>query len=226
MSQLIGKSIYNFHHTGDDTPILTFIDNQADAEMNPSLFFRSHRKMNRLEKTALRHCKGKILDVGAAAGCHALYLQEKGFDVTALEISSQACEVMQKRGIKKVIHTDIFQHGAQYDTILLLMNGFGMAQSHAQLGKFIAHLKKLLAPGGQIIGDSTDIYYYHQKRMLQKDYFGDVEFRLEYKGESETFPWLYADEELLHFTAKSLVLKTQTLARNNSDAFLMRMSLE
>jgi len=52
------------------------------------IFFRDIGDMPELERLALKHCKGKILDVGAGVGSHALLLQSRNMEVTALEISS------------------------------------------------------------------------------------------------------------------------------------------
>lgn len=61
-------------------------------------FYRDADDFPELEHIALALCDGKVLDVGAGVGSHALFLQEKGFDVTALEISATACDIMAKRG--------------------------------------------------------------------------------------------------------------------------------
>ena len=37
---------------------------------------------------------GKTLDVGAGSGCHSLVLQEKGIDVTAIDISPLSVETI------------------------------------------------------------------------------------------------------------------------------------
>jgi SAM-dependent methyltransferase len=223
---LIGQAIYAYHFKGDDTPINTFIDDEPDAEMPPALFFRDKRQMNHLEREALKRCKGQVLDVGAAAGCHSLILQRAGNNVTALEISAPACEVMQGRGIKNIVQEDIYHHTGTYDTILLLMNGFGIARTKEQLLPFLKHLKTLLRPGGQIIADSTDIQYHHEQVSLIKDYYGEVSFRLEYKNQEETFDWLYADPQLIQHAAQACGLTYELLKENRNDAFLVRLGLK
>jgi 2-polyprenyl-3-methyl-5-hydroxy-6-metoxy-1,4-benzoquinol methylase len=55
-----------------------------------------------IEQKALKLSKGKVLDIGAGAGSHSLYLQnERNLDVTALDISPKSIEVCKLRGIKK-----------------------------------------------------------------------------------------------------------------------------
>lgn len=99
-------------------------------EMPVEVFFRDKEEMPEAELLALQLCRGKILDIGAGAGSHALILQERGFDVTALEISPGAANIMQKRGVKTVLQQDIFQYKTEkFDTLLLLMNGIGLTQN-------------------------------------------------------------------------------------------------
>ena len=58
-------------------------------------------------KKALQLTKGKVLDVGCGAGSHALYLQEKGFDVTAIDISENAIKACELRGLKNCKVSDV-----------------------------------------------------------------------------------------------------------------------
>src|SRR5689334_10709389 len=75
-------------------------------EMPTDVFFRKADELPDLEVLALKLCKGKVLDIGAGAGSHALILQQHKVDVTALEISLTACEIMRKRGVLKVVNCD------------------------------------------------------------------------------------------------------------------------
>lgn len=95
-------------------------------DMPVEVFFRSEDEISELDEYALSLCKGKVLDIGAGVGAHSLILQSYGIDVTALEISAKACKIMKSRGVKKIIHGDIFAEQKKYDTLLLLMNGIGL----------------------------------------------------------------------------------------------------
>ena len=61
---------------------------------------------------------------GAGAGSHALWLQKRGLEVTAIDISRKAVTVMKERGVEKAVQADIYQFkpATKFDTILLLMN--------------------------------------------------------------------------------------------------------
>ena len=98
-----------------------------EDEIPLTTLFRKYKAMPKVERKALDMAKGKTLDVGAGSGCHSLVLQEKGIDVTAIDISPLSVETMKERGVKKVMEQDFFTlEGQQYDTILMLMNGIGI----------------------------------------------------------------------------------------------------
>ena len=156
----IGRAVYDYHFNSNIQPIIVHSDDFDDDAIDTGYLFRSHKQMPVLEKKAMALCKGTILDIGACAGVHSVYLQEKGFEVTALEISSLCCEVLKDRNIRNIIQRDIFKFGNQtFDTILLLMNGTGIAGTLAGLDVLLYHLKSLLNAGGQILIDSSDLIY-------------------------------------------------------------------
>ena len=121
--------------------------------------FRTFNEMPPLEKLALRQARGHVLDVGAGAGCHSLALQDMGIRTTAIDISPLSVATMRQRGVMHVVEQDFWQMTGSFDTILMLMNGIGIAGSSNRLPAFFAHLATLLAPGGQVLADSTDVRY-------------------------------------------------------------------
>ena len=72
-------------------------------QMPVDIFFREEEDMSDLEYKALEMCEGRVLDIGAGAGSHALELQKKGLDVTALDNSPSAVSIMKQRGVKQVV---------------------------------------------------------------------------------------------------------------------------
>lgn len=230
-NDLIGSACHLYHSEGIDQPVRVLINGLRDGDLMPSYFFREQKAMNALERGALAQAHGKILDIGAGAGCHADILQHRGRNVFALEKSPLLCEIMTSRGIRQVVCSDLWQHEDEgFDTILLLMNGFGLAGSDGNLTKFIGHLASMLAPGGSIIGDSTDIaYFYHDRGRLPASgpdgsYFGNVTFQLRWQGHTQTFPWLFADEGLIAETCRTLGLRFSVIRRGRDHHFLCRIS--
>jgi SAM-dependent methyltransferase len=198
----IGHAVWDYLNgeTGDN--ILVRTDIAEDEYLPPSYFFRSFEQMPVQEQEALRRCKGKILDIGAGAGAHSIWLQNQGFDVDSLDISPLSCETMRKRGIKNVLCQDIYTLSEQkYDSILLLMNGAGVAQTLPGLEHLLNHLKSLLNPGGKILADSSDLLYLFTDEngdtwidIASDTYYGEMEYQLSYKKiKGKPFPWLFVD---------------------------------
>ncbi len=143
MIDLPGLAIKNFYEKTSRAKLYVHDTFGPRVEMPISLYFRTEKQLPKLYKKALELCKGKVLDIGAGAGSHALILQNKNLDVAGLEISPAACEVMQNRGLKNVVCEDIFKFNEEkFDTLLLLMNGIGLCGDLDGFRKFLKKSKK------------------------------------------------------------------------------------
>jgi precorrin-6B methylase 2 len=231
MNDPFGEAIQDYIEKGK-APDLTVNSNYTEDESIPvSYLFRTEKEMPALEKAALKLCKGKILDVGAAAGCHTLVLQKKGFNVTALEISELAVDALQKRGIQKVIQEDILSFSEKkYDTLLLLMNGTGIGGTINGLKKLLLHLKSLLNEKGQILIDSSDIKYLFEEEdgsmwvdMANPKYYGEMEYELSYKKSKSKFDWLFVDFDTLKKICVKLGLSCDLVKEGDHFEYLARL---
>jgi SAM-dependent methyltransferase len=221
---LMGEIIRKHHFERIESKMGLVIDGEEDEPMSSIHFFRKYDAMNMAEKQALAMCRGRVLDVGAGAGCHTLVLQDYGLDVVALEKSEGSCEVMRSRDVRNVIQADImeFDEGS-FDTILLLMNGFGIAGTEQGLIDLLGHLKKKLTPGGKIIGDSTDIRYFKEFQPmidLAKRSQHEVLFEVHTMGKVDRFPWIFPDEFLLEAMAEELGLQFRVVMYTDEYHFL------
>lgn len=223
-----GEALYDFHVLGELKDPLLLHSSYGDIEEMPiDIFFRDADDFPELEHIALALCDGHVLDVGAGVGSHALYLQEKGFQVAALEMSASACSIMKKRGVQQVIKQDFFalQEG-NYDTLLFLMNGIGLAGTITGLRELLRHSKKLLSDKGQLLFDSSNIAYLYEEYRIPKPehYLGEIHFQYEYKGNlGKPFPWLYIDQQELIKIAHEEDWVVQILFEDDNDQYLVRM---
>lgn len=229
----IGRAVYDFHFNSINQPIIVHSDDFDDDTIDTSYLFRSYKQMPALEKKALSLCSGTILDVGACAGPHSVYLQQKGFEVTALETSTLCCEVLKDRNIKNIVQQDIFKFSNQtFDTILLLMNGTGIAGSLSGLEVLLHHLKTLINPGGQILIDSSDLIYLFEEEdgsalidISADKYYGELTFQTEYKNWiSQPFPWLYADLNNLENAIEKNQLKLNKVYKGQHYDYLAQIT--
>jgi len=225
---ILGKALLD-HQMGIKTgELIIYGEDLEDEIMDIAYYFRSYKEMPEYEQIALDLCEGSVLDVGAGAGSHALYLQDKGLDVTAIDISEGAVEVMKARALKNPLHINVQELvNEKYDSILLLMNGIGISGKLQSLPDFLSHLKNLLLPGGRIILDSTDLRYLFLEEDgsfwidLNAAYYGEVKYKYSYDNmEGDWFSWLFIDEDNLKEIAESIGLRMDVVFRNEDYHYL------
>lgn len=226
MIDALGQAIFDYYH--QLPPDTLWIHNQygPKEEMPVDTFFRDADEMPDLEFFAITECKGKVLDIGAGAGSHALVLQDRGIDVTAIDISPLSVQVMMERGVKKAFEADIFTyHPGKFDTLLLLMNGVGLAGDLDGLRALLVHFKSLLNPAGQILFDSSDINYLYEGNLPQDKYYGEIAYQYQYKQlKTEWFKWLYIDEQTLVIIANEVGFDVDVLVEDEYDQYLVRLT--
>ncbi|MFT2008794.1 class I SAM-dependent methyltransferase [Pontibacter sp. 13R65] len=205
-----------------------------DDIMPVDYLFRNHGEMPELEQLALAACHGAVLDIGAGAGSHSLALQEKGLPVTALDISEGAVEVMRRRGVQQVLHQDVWQLQEQkFDTLLLLMNGIGIAGDLLGLSRFLKHARTLLRPGGQVLLESSDILYMFEEEDgsvlldLNAGYYGEVMYNMHYQGHhTGWFKWLFVDAAILQDYAQEQGFSLELLYEGEEGNYLAKLTFE
>ncbi|AZA59581.1 class I SAM-dependent methyltransferase [Chryseobacterium indoltheticum] len=212
MKDLMGRAIWDYFHNENPEDLQTETSISELDELPVKYLFRDFEEMNKIEKKALKLSHGKVLDIGAGAGSHSLYLQnERNLDITALDISPKAIQICQSRGIQKAVAQNMLEFSEEtYDTILLLMNGTGIFQSLKVIDIYLKKLHSLLNKNGQILIDSTDILYMFDQDedggvlIPANGYYGELDYIVHYKGESEDpIKWLYLDFNTLKNAAEN-----------------------
>ena len=234
---ILGAALKAFFFDKDRSKLWVLSEGMEKDEMPIEYFFRDFENMPEIEKIALQYCKGKVLDIGAGAGSHALWLQNQKLKVTVIDHSKGCIEVMKKRGVKEVVAKDVFDpifigfKESSFDTVLLLMNGIGISKSLAELPAFLNLLKDLLSENGQILFDSSDLKYLFLEDDgslmidLNGPYYGEMKFRYAYKNKKGPwFKWLYIDEQLMEDFAMKSQLKMEVLYRGDNSDYLARLT--
>ena len=249
----MGAAILDFQKQGKAARLRVLSSMFEEDEMPVKHLFRSTREMPMLEQKALQLAKGRVLDIGAGAGCHTLALQEKGLAVKAIDISPLSCKAMKLRGVKDAECINLFdphlssgihsrehqethseenqeQFEGGFDTILLLMNGTGIAGKIENLPALFLRLKALLNPGGQILIDSSDLKYIYENEdgsfdiNLNGAYYGEVDYQMIYKDvKGDRFDWLYVDFPLLKSIAETCCLHSELVAEGEHYDYLARI---
>jgi 2-polyprenyl-3-methyl-5-hydroxy-6-metoxy-1,4-benzoquinol methylase len=93
-----GLSLLDYYNGNKGAAQINRRDDGKVAHVPVSVYFRSYDELLPVEYSALELCRGMILNVGAGTGVHSSVLQEKGFEVCALDVSEEACQVMRDKG--------------------------------------------------------------------------------------------------------------------------------
>lgn len=227
MNDVLGDALFDYFKKKSPNKLWIHNNYGKKEEMPVAAYFRNAVQMPEMELVALEHCGGSILDIGAGAGSHALLLQQKGLDVSALDISSKATKIMKLRGVEKIVQQDVFTFKSQrFDTLLLLMNGIGLTGNIQRLSEFMQHAKSLTHPKGQIIFDSSDVAYLYNGNIPETDkYYGEISYCYEYKNQrSGWFSWLYVDRDTLTAIAAKEGWNTEILFEDEYDQYLARLT--
>lgn len=200
-----GQSLWGFFSGDSNAECTVYRDDGYRGGLSAAPFFRTPADFSPIERKAIELCRGRILDIGAGAGCHSLALQQRDLEVLAIDVCPLAIEIMIERGVRCVQAIDVFefQEGG-FDTLLMLMHGVGLVQDLAGLDVFLDHAHRLITPGGQILADSLDVRRtdeaehraYQDANRRSGRYFGEVRMRFGYGGQlGPLFGWLHVDPD-------------------------------
>jgi SAM-dependent methyltransferase len=228
----IGQAIQDYAKNKKPFDIVVSSDICDDDIIPIEVLFRSYKDMPDIEKKALKLCKGDVLDVGAGAGIHCQELIKNGLSVHAIDSSKGAVDYLNKFGISSTLSSfDTFTSSTKYDTILMMMNGIGIAGTLSNLENTLIKAKNLLKQGGQLICDSSDIRYLYEDEEgglwmdLNSDYYGNFRFQMHYKQISGPwFDWLYVDYDNLHKVAAKVGFKSVKVLEQENH-FLAQLTL-
>lgn len=195
------------YHRGKHDAVLIVYDDFERDEVPVSYFFRGPDQFPPLEQLALELCRGRVLDVGAGSGCHSLALQDRGLEVTAIEILPSMVRILKERGVQDARAATWMDVEAEpFDTVFMMMNGLGLTETLAGLRRFLSEARRLVRRGGQVLADSTDVrarldVEAGRTGALERPdgrYVGELHFQIEYEGhKGEPFPQLYVDANTL-----------------------------
>jgi SAM-dependent methyltransferase len=158
-------------------------------------------------------------------GSHALALQLKGLTVTALDSLPEAVEIMRSRGVvdARVGRWQDLPGEERYDTVLILMNGAGVAGTLGGMTRLLANLLDVLSPGGQILLDSVnlpevlDAPEEEDGIPVGEDgrYPGELHYQLAYRGaRGDPVPQLFLDSSLLDRLCADGGLRSRVVAED------------
>lgn len=230
--ELFGQALMDYYN-GDTKAMLDYCRDDGHIDSIPvSLFFRDITEMSS-DKISLSECQGRILDIGAGTGLHALHLQKLGFTVCAIDVLEKACEIMTRNGIKDVRCVDITGFREKpFDTVLVLGRTVGNVGNLSGLRNFLSDLQKLVTSGGKVVLNSLDPTYTHDSRHLayqqlnieNNRYLGEVRIHFTYRGnKGPQFNWLNIDYETLKNAAYDTGWECNILIQEENGNYLVKL---
>jgi SAM-dependent methyltransferase len=136
-------------------------DGYVDLSSGPQAYFDPFRRWLPVERRAMRHVRGRVLDVGVGAGRVALHLQERGHDVVGIDNSPLTVEVARRRGVRDVRLVPFREVGPAlgvFDTVVMMCNNFGLFGSAAGARRMLSRLRGLTSAKARIVAGSRDPY--------------------------------------------------------------------
>lgn len=188
-----GQEVWAFFQGKESYEIVERDDSFIGLSGGAPAYFADFKDWPKIEKQTIKLAKGKILDIGAGAGRNSIYLQKKGFDVTAIDNSPLAIKVCKKRGVKKAKVLPIEKISTfkphSFDTIIMFGNNFGLFGSYKKAKTLLKKLHKITSPSALILAESNDVYKtddpvhlsYHKLNEKRGRMPGQLRIRIRFK---------------------------------------------
>jgi SAM-dependent methyltransferase len=190
-----GREIWAFHQgRGEPFEIVEREDGYVSAAPSTQGYFASFDAWPQRQREAIRlHRGGPALDVGCGAGRVALYFQERGIRVTAIDNSPLAIRTVRERGVRDARLLP-FQNidrlpAGRFATVVMFGNNFGLFGSYRNAKRLLRELYRITTPRAVLLAESVDPYrtenrthLMYQRRNERRDRMaGQIRIRVRYR---------------------------------------------
>jgi len=199
MEDAYGQELYDYFINNQGVEIIERDDGFIEATTNLNIYFAPYEQWPPHQQEAMKYTHGRVLDIGAGAGRHSLFLQNQGFEVTAVDNSPKAIELCRVRGVddaRLLPITKISRHIEPFDTIIMMGNNFGLFANPQRAKRLLRRFHNLTFPGGTIIAETNDPYQtenpdhlaYHEFNRQRARMPGQVRLRVRHRKFKT--PWM------------------------------------
>jgi len=223
----LAAALRDHHRTGRSRRVRALRSDGVSFEIETEEYFTLDGSLAELDRFALERCRGRVLDVGAGAGRHALALQEMGREVVAIDLSPICVSLCKERGVRDAHTFDVMTLDSEdplgrFDTILFGMQTIGVAGGVVPLEKLLTRLRNCLAPDGELIVDSSELREaWEGDESDRSPSRGEIVLSTRYRGwRGESFPWVYFAEADLADIAARAGFEMETLGSVESGEYL------
>ena len=161
MKDVFGKAL--IEHFNGGSPYCTIRREDGFSEkVDISSYFVEYSKWDNFEKEVLKYAYGRVLDIGAGTGKHSLYLQNKGFEVYAIDISPLTVAIMKQRGVRNAQVMDLMElkFPENYFDAITLFHVFEHLAEPKQMLEIIA---KIIKTNGIVVFSFPNISSFQSK---------------------------------------------------------------
>jgi SAM-dependent methyltransferase len=202
-----GQELWAVYNGKEVYEIVERDDGFFSAHQSPKVYFSEFKDWPLIEQKAMEFVRGRVLDVGCGAGRHALYLQQKGFDVVGIDNSPLAVKVCKLRGLKKarlasLEHLDFKPNS--FDTIIMLGGNFALLGNPKKARRLLRKLHRISCQNAVITGESRDPYKtdnpahleYHRLNRSRGRLSGQAKIRVRFeKTVTKWIEWTIVSKE-------------------------------
>lgn len=161
-----------------DKPFLDNEQNKIWIKIQENSFWYDYR--NKLILSLLRKysTNKNVIDVGSGIGTTSLFLQKEGFLVESIEPSNTSCLISKKRGVLKIINSNIFSNNISLDkkndVNILLLDVLEHIENDGNFLKRILKITKnptlfITVPAFNILWSFDDNHAFHYRRYKLKE---------------------------------------------------------
>jgi SAM-dependent methyltransferase len=199
-----GRALADWARGKTDPEIFERDDGYTETGVGHELYVADFSAWLPAERRSMPYIRGRVVDVGCAAGRVPLYLQQRGHDVVGIDSSPLAVRTAAARGVKvarcmsaEALTNDI----ASFDTIVMFGNNFGIFGTPTKLRRVLTAWARRTPPGARILAGSTNPYCGGAPALTRDYYFrnrrrgllpGQLRLRIRYRtAVSSWFSWLF-----------------------------------
>ena len=193
MKDTFGRVLMAYHSVGEAEYVIERDDGLVET---PSArgYFHDYDDWPEHERKAILRASGRVLDVGCGAGRVALWLQRRGLEAIAIDISPLALRVARLRGVEDCRLMDVRRlkfPAAYFDTVVMFGNNFGIAGGVPETQRVLRDLHRVTTEDGIIIASCRDPLNtdnpvhlaYHERNRRRGRPPGLVTIRIGFQGE-------------------------------------------
>jgi len=203
-TDVFGRALLEWSNGGTAPEVVERDDGFFDVGAGPEVYLSGLRGWPPAERQSMRLVRGRVLDLGCAAGRVALHLQQGAVDVVGLDASPLACEAATSRGVHEVWCQPLERLGSSlgsFDSVIMFGNNFGLFGTAQGARRRLTEWARHTKPTARIFVESTNAYFggapsmdrgYYRRNVARGLLPGQARFRYHYGGEvGSWFDWLF-----------------------------------